>query len=127
MEKVEREPVSQAVVVLSLASGALILVGAIMPLIWLQYSGFGMGWMWGGQGMMQGMWGIVPGMSLIGIVSGALILLGGIMMNYNPAETRKWGILVLVFAVINLFGMGGFLIGAILGIIAGIIALSRQG
>lgn len=115
---------SGAVIPLSIVSGALVLVGAFMPLIWLQYMGPGL--MWRGLGMMQGGWGIMSGISIIGIVSGVLILLSGIMMHYNPTETRKWGILVLVFAVISLFGMGGFLIGAVLGIVAGILALSRS-
>jgi len=119
LERVSEMGVSQTAIALSLVSGALILAGALMPVVWLQYSGVGMGWMWRGSWMM-------PSISWIGIVSGALILLGAIMMNYNPAETRKWGLLVLIFAVISLFGMGGFFIGAVLGIIAGALALSRQ-
>lgn len=127
MERVVvKEGISQVAVALSVASGSLILAGALMPLIWLQYAGLGAGWMSRGSWMMSGHWEIMTTVSWIGIVSGALILLGAIMMNYNPTEARKWGILVLVFAVIGLFGMGGFFIGAILGIIAGAMALSRQ-
>lgn len=126
MEKVRERNVPNVETALSLASASLIIVGALMPLLWLQYSGIGMGWMWGGPGMMPGMWGAIPGISLIGIVSGALVLLGAIMMNYKPMEAKKWGTLVLVFAAISLLAMGGFFIGAILGIIGGIMAISKQ-
>jgi hypothetical protein len=77
-----------------------------------------------GPGMM-GMWMPWFGytFSAIGLVSG-LVLVGGLMLQSRPDQVQTWGVLILVFAVVSFFSMGGFLIGAILGIVAGILALT---
>jgi len=46
------------------------------------------------------------------------------MLQSRPDQVQTWGVLILVFAVVSFFSMGGFLIGAILGIVAGILALT---
>ena len=78
-------------------------------------------------GMMMGGFGFtyVQSSAIFGIVCGAVILFGAMMMHYRPAEGRIWGILVLIMSAISLFGMGGFWIGAILGIIGGALALKQ--
>ncbi|MEM0203168.1 MAG: DUF6114 domain-containing protein [Archaeoglobaceae archaeon] len=106
-------------VALSLIGGVLILIGSTM--------GFGMpmyGWM--GCGMMGNAWGFVApmgGLWLIGMVSGILVIIGAVMLNARPAEHNVWGTIILVFSVISFLGMGGFMVGAILGIIGGALAL----
>ena len=42
----------------------------------------------------------------------------------SPNQRTLWGALVLVFSCLSFFGFGGFIIGAILGIIGGIMALT---
>ena len=122
MESEYKRDVS-SIVGLSLASGALILAGGLIPLVWMQ--GFGP-FMQGMPGMMQGMMGITfMNMSWIGLLSGVVIIFSAIMMN-NYKNTQLWGILILAFSVISLFSFGGFLIGAILGIIAGGLAIARR-
>jgi asparagine N-glycosylation enzyme membrane subunit Stt3 len=109
-----------SIVGLSLASGALILVGALIPLIWMQ------GFM-PMQGMMQVMMGVnFMNVSWLGLLSGSIIIFSSIMLNNYPNNAHIWGVLILTFAVISLFSFGGFLIGAILGIIAGGLAISRR-
>jgi hypothetical protein len=44
----------------------------------------------------------------------------------KPESSGRWGIPILVASIVSLFGMGGFLIGTILGIIGGILALTRK-
>lgn len=46
------------------------------------------------------------------------------MLN-RTHEQKGWGILVLVASIVSLLSMGGFIIGPILGIIAGALILSR--
>jgi len=46
------------------------------------------------------------------------------LYNSKPAQASAWGTLVLVFSVVSLLGMGGFFLGAILGIVGGILALT---
>ena len=45
------------------------------------------------------------------------------MLYTNPGSRSIWGILIIVFSVLSFFGFGGFIIGAILGIIGGVLAL----
>jgi len=113
---------------LSLAGGAMIVLGAItswtFQAAFFPYRGGMMGgyeWMMG-----PGFASMMIGLSITGIISGALVILGAIMMSNRPSESSKWGVLVLVFSLVSLFGMGGFLIGAILGIIGGVLAIARH-
>ena len=48
------------------------------------------------------------------------------MLNNKPDQHSTWGILIIVFSVLSIFGsaMGGFGIGLILGLIGGILALT---
>ena len=118
---------------LSLASGILILLG----------SGLGMGWALMGRPYFGGFYGGMMGGSyypymmggyygsyfsvfgIIGLVSGIVILASALLMRSRPyPERRTFGVLILVFSLVSLAGMGGFFIGAVLGIVGGILALA---
>ncbi len=73
---------------------------------------------------------------IIGIVSGILVLLAGIMLEIRPSEgtmglrvcCRWWGSMVLVFSVVSLLAYWlspsiGILAGAVLGIVGAAVAL----
>lgn len=111
----------------SLIGGILILLGSLTIFgcgiggCGIGYMGSMMNYMMGGFGLL----GFLSYMSLIGIVSGLVIIYGAFMIKNKPKETRTWGTLILIFSLISLLNMGGFLIGAILGIIGGIFALSK--
>ncbi|HZC48237.1 MAG TPA: hypothetical protein VE244_04155 [Nitrososphaeraceae archaeon] len=45
-------------------------------------------------------------------------------MYKHPESIRNWGLVVLTSSIVGLVGFGGFGIGAIIGIIAGIIAIA---
>jgi hypothetical protein len=62
--------------------------------------------------------------SLIGVVSGTIVTIGAVMLNARPAEHTAWGAIILVFSIISFLSMGGFFIGAILGLAGGAFALS---
>jgi hypothetical protein len=68
--------------------------------------------------------GIVTSAGLFGLVSGIIVLVSGVMLRTSPSQRTLWGTLILVFSVLSFFGTGGFIIGAILGIIGGIMALT---
>ena len=88
---------------------------------WLFLANFQASPMGGMMGGMMGGW-LFP----LSLVAGAMVLFGAIMMNARPQETRIWGVIVLVFAIVGFTGMGFSILGAILGIIGGIIALSER-
>ena len=64
--------------------------------------------------------------SAISIGTGAVLIIGGYLVYRNPRSAGKWGVTILVASIVGLFGMGGFFIGPILGIIGGILALTRR-
>lgn len=62
----------------------------------------------------------------IGLVSGAIMLVGAIMMNSSDRSRVKTGaILVLVFTLVGaIFTVGGFVIGFILALVGSILGLT---
>ena len=111
--------------ILSLIGGIVIVLGGFASLFWTSQEGWWYGmmghWMMGDFGYDSGM---MFGFSLAALVSGILVIVGAIMLNARPQEHTTWGITVLVFSIVSFIGMGGFLIGAILGIAGGALALS---
>ena len=95
------------------------------------YSGYGgmmggYGWGYGpGFGMMRG-YGYFGIFGLVGILFGIAVIVGAVMLHHNPAEHSKWGLIILIFSILSIFGsaMGGFDVGLILGVIGGILALT---
>jgi hypothetical protein len=71
-------------------------------------------------GLVSGMVGV---MGLLGLVSGAIVLVSAVMLLTNPSRRRTWGVLILVFSIMSFLGLGGFIVGAILGILGGILIL----
>jgi hypothetical protein len=60
-----------------------------------------------------------PSIAAIGLICGALVLLGAIMLNVKPQNKKVWGLIVIVFSIPSVITGGGFIIGFILGIIGG--------
>jgi hypothetical protein len=58
--------------------------------------------------------------SVIALISGALVLFAAIMLRFKPENKKAWGILVIVFSILSVITGGGFIIGFILGIIGGV-------
>jgi len=116
---------------LSLIGGIVITVGSLVSAL-LSAFGSPYGTYYGmGSGMM-GRFGFgfdsgwFVGFSLVSLVFGILVVIGAILMNTRPAEHVTWGIIVLTFSIASFIGMGGYFIGAILGIAGGAIALSYR-
>lgn len=121
--------------VLSLIGGIIILIGSLISSLlsafgspYGTYYGMGPGRMVGfGFGYGYGYnSGLITILSIISIVCGILVLLGAVMLNARPADHVVWGVMILAFSLISFVGMGGYFIGAILGIAGGAIALSYR-
>jgi Family of unknown function (DUF6114) len=67
---------------------------------------------------------IIGFVGTMGIISGVVVLASALMLRNGPYHRTLWGALIVVFSVLSFFGAGGFVIGAILGIIGGIMALT---
>jgi hypothetical protein len=113
--------------ILSLIGGVFILVSGFVLSLWSLYGGLWFNGMMGGMPMMR--WfgfpsNLMVGFELVALVSGVLVVIGAIMMRVHPGEHVAWGTIVLVFSITSFLGMGGFMIGALLGIAGGALALS---
>jgi len=67
--------------------------------------------------------GVVGGIGLFGLVFGAVVLASALLLVAVPAQRTTWGVLILVFSALSFLGLGGFVVGAILGIVAGVLTL----
>lgn len=85
-----------------------------------------MGGYHGFMGGYGGSYGSFSILSIVGLVSGAIVVIGAVMLRMQPQEHLTWGILILVFSIISFAGMGGYFIGALLGIIGGALALNYR-
>ncbi|MDJ0269219.1 MAG: DUF6114 domain-containing protein [Aigarchaeota archaeon] len=112
---------------LSLTGGLLILIGSSFTFAMWGMFGQPIGMMGGGMmGMIGGGWMWFPiFLPILGLVFGILILVGAVMLNSKPDQAQTWGTLILVLSALSLITAGGgFIIGAILGIIGGILAIT---
>jgi hypothetical protein len=69
------------------------------------------------------------GLVVIGSVEavlGLLVLLFGILLYVSPESHVIYGILVLVFSIVSLIGLGGLFIGFLLGLIGGILGIVHR-
>lgn len=139
IEETRRSPLSSSAITLSLVGGIIILFGSIIPILFFANYSYqtpgmmggmmmggarGLGIMWFGPGLMGG-W-LSASFFLIPMISGIMVIIGAIMMSKRSHEATMWGIVVLVFSVLGFTGMGLTLLGSILGIIGGAIALSSS-
>jgi hypothetical protein len=67
--------------------------------------------------------GVLEVMGSFGLVCGSVVLISAAMLLAKVGQRRTWGILILVFSVLSFVGLGGFVVGAILGIIGGVLVL----
>src|SRR5437773_1024317 len=75
--------------------------------------------------MVWEMMGVYPFFSIHGLASGALVILGAVMLYSRPFEKDLWGAVIIAFSILGIFGgMGGFMIGLVLGIVGGVLALA---
>jgi hypothetical protein len=119
--------------VLSLIAGILILAGVGVMTMTFPYGTPYYGMMGGYYGMMNGYYGMMRGFgyggwfyaaAAVGLISGIVILVGAMMIYARSANASTWGLLVLIFSILSFFGMGGFFIGAILGVVGGALAMA---
>lgn len=116
--------------VLSLISGILILIGGLT----VTYLGM---WRFEFMGRMMRGYGYAfaarPGyfspfisfVGMLGIIFGVIVIASAVMLNRRPTQHKTWGILILIFSILGIFGgMAGYLVGLILGIVGGALAIT---
>jgi hypothetical protein len=113
--------------ILSIIGGSLMIISGLVSLVTLGIPGY-YGIM--GPGMMMPfqpfMWTAIAVISTTSIGIGAILIIGGYLIYRKSESASKWGVVILVLSIVGLFGMGGFFVGPILGIIGGILALTKR-
>jgi hypothetical protein len=108
---------------LALTAGVLIIVNAVLL-------GVVAKWFIGIMPTLPGSSGNDPSflieLASAGLIFGIFVLLGTLMLHIKPTKMKAWGILIIVFSIPSVIMGGGFVIGFILGIIGGKIALSTK-
>lgn len=131
MSQVEKPVVA---FVLSLVAGLSVLSASGITLLWVSWgspawNGMMGGMMSGWQGMMNGMGmlgSMFLGSAVLGLISGVITIVGAFALYMNPNQASTWGTIIVIFSFVGGFGMGGFFIGSLLGIVGGLLALTGK-
>ena len=121
--------------VMSLIGGVIIFVASTVNLVWFllgaqNFGGFGnymRGFMDGNHNFMGNYASsnsFLAGISVVALVCGVIVLIGALMLRVQTRNHTIWAAIIIVFSVISFVGMGGYFIGAILGLIGGVFELS---
>lgn len=105
---------------LSLLAGIIILATSSLFYAWhMGVPGMAnmMGSYWGGINMAYYM--------ISGLICGGIVTFAGYVMHERTSDIHRWGWIVLIVSALSLFEMLGAFIGPVLGIIGGVIAITR--
>jgi uncharacterized membrane protein YjgN (DUF898 family) len=62
---------------------------------------------------------------VLGIIFGVVVMASAVMLNRQPQQHQTWGIVILIFSILGVFGgMAGYLVGLVLGIVGGALAIA---
>ncbi len=64
-------------------------------------------------------------MTVLGLASGIIIIVSAVLMYEQPQHIRKLGVLIWIFSGLSFFGSAGFIIGGVLGVIGGFLAVTK--
>jgi hypothetical protein len=123
--------------IVSLVGGLIILIVSILNVVWYasggsNFGGYGsyMRGMMDGyhnfMGTYGGSYGFLAGISLVAVICGVIVLMGAIMLRAQPHQQMIWAVVIIVFSAVSFVGMGGYFIGAILGIVGGLFVLATR-
>lgn len=123
--------------IVSLVGGLIVLITSLVNFVWFlsgaaNFGGFG-NFMQGamdGYHNFMGSYGtsnsFLAGISVVALVCGVIILIGAIMLKVDPHQSTIWAIVVIIFSVVSFVGMGGYFIGAVLGVVGGAFVLATR-
>jgi hypothetical protein len=66
----------------------------------------------------------LTGISMVAVICGVIVIIGAIMLRAQTHQHIPWALLIIAFSAVSFVGMGGYFIGAILGIIGGTFELT---
>ena len=123
--------------IVSLVGGLITFIASTINVLWYSYGapnfgGYGsfVGGLMNGyhsfMGNYGGSYGFLAGVSLVAVICGVVVLMSSIMLRVHPQEHLIWATVIIVFSAVSFVGMGGFFIGAILGIVGGAFIIATR-
>ena len=123
--------------VISLVGALIVLILSLVNLVWFasnapNWGGFGdyMHNMMGGYHNSMGNYStstsFFTAISIVSFVCGVIVLMSTLVLRIHPQEHFLWGLVIVVFSAISFVGMGGYFVGAIFGIVGGVLALTYK-
>ncbi len=122
---------------MSLVGGLVIFVVSLLNVVWFSSGATGFGG-YGSymRGMMDGYHNFMGNyasstsffaeLSVVAVICGVIVLFGAIMLKVQPNQQVSWAIIIIAFSAVSFVGMGGYFIGAILGIVGGAFVLATR-
>ena len=114
----------------ALAAGVLILLCAFAFALMMTVMGFlggpALGWPWFTEPDGDVEWSpLVPFLfALWGLLTGGAVLLGALRLKEEPHASALPGVVILVGGLLSFLVFGGFLVGGLLAIVAGVLAIA---
>lgn len=125
MEELQSRNASISVII-SMLGGIFIISGGLM--LFAMLSWYGTTLMMGGQWHMYMFtyprW-LTAVMAITSILAGGLVLSASYKMFKEP-KNKLWGLLITLGSLVSLISIGGFALGGVLGLIGGVMGLSRS-
>lgn len=123
--------------IVSLVGGLIITIASILNVVWYSSNGSNFGgygsYMRGTMdgyhnfmGNYGGSYSFLAGISLVAVICGVVVLMAAIMLRAQPHQHVVWAIVIIVFSAVSFVGMGGYFIGAILGIVGGLFVIATR-
>jgi hypothetical protein len=113
-----------AAMVLSLIGGILILIGGIVT---LAFASLTVGLIGGFTSILGAAAEALTISGAIGVVFGIIIVALSLMLSSKPNKHAALGAVILILSIISILDGGGFIIGLVLGLIGGILAIIWKG
>ena len=125
-----------AAFILSLLGGIFVLIGGFVVIVigslLESLGGLGGSTLPGGLGNLTSITGGFSGigfpiasLGVLGVLLGSGMIVLAILIHLSPGRHQLWGALVLVFSLVSWVGaLGGLLVGFLLGLIGGVLAIS---
>jgi hypothetical protein len=120
--------------IVALVGGLIIVLASSINVVWYasgepNFGGYGSfigGLMDNYHSFIGTSFGFLAGISLVAVICGVVVVTSAIALRVNPQHRVIWALVIIAFSVVSFVGMGGFFIGALLGIIGGAFVLATR-
>jgi hypothetical protein len=120
--------------VMSLVGGLIVLIISLVNLVWFgsgasttgsfgSYMNGAMDGYHNFMGSYASSTGFFTAVSVVSLVCGVIVVMAALVLRIHPEEHFIWGVVIVAFSAVSFVGMGGYFVGAVFGIVGGVIAL----